>query len=191
MGGKSAATERRARPAPADDADVTDAEADETFREIVRGKLARIAGYSDKALDYQLGLGRWLLNWLILLNGGALVALIPIAENRPDLLSTAPYFVIGILLGMSCGLTSWINGMFVVTYMERLHKPEWLLGDEHGPEEEPGTRNLLAGSSTIAVLLGIASLAAFGIGGWKATASAPVTATVPPPTAPSTSPARP
>jgi hypothetical protein len=60
-------------------------------------------------LEYQFALARWMLASLLLVNGGALLAIINSADKIPSAAAGAPYFVAGVVSALLCGTCAWLN----------------------------------------------------------------------------------
>lgn len=68
-----------------------------------------IVNRHDKVLEYQFGLARWIMASLLVVNGGALLALLNSADKFGGVGSIALPFVVGVVAALISGMLAWIN----------------------------------------------------------------------------------
>lgn len=145
---------------------IAEMEADKRRRPTTRA-FDLVVERHDKVLDYQFGLGRWIMASLVVVNGGALLALLNAADKYPGaMMAAGPVFVVGLVLALLGGSVAWLNCNFVTAAAdERL---DWEALDIK-KADSADTLDWWAWSlAWLAVLFTFASLAAFPIGAWEA-----------------------
>jgi hypothetical protein len=114
------------------------------------------------SLEQANALSRWIMASLLLVNGGALVAISDAAEKHGAVADAASYFIWGVILAIFCGIAAWFNfNLIAEATSERL---DW------AALEAQNTRRadiLDVGAWTlalIAIAAAITSLVLFGLG---------------------------
>tara|TARA_R100001086_G_scaffold178980_1_gene99232 strand:+ start:402 stop:836 length:435 start_codon:yes stop_codon:yes gene_type:complete len=66
--------------------------------------------HSSRALDAQIAYGRWILNSLLLVNGGAVLAITQTGDHAYNLFDAAGlWLVVGIMSTFVAGFGAWVN----------------------------------------------------------------------------------
>lgn len=141
-----------------------------------------ITARHDKVLEYQLGLGRWIMASLLLVNGGALVALLNVGDRYALALAGGHWFVVGVVAALLSGTFAWINCNLITIAAdefldwENLHVQESVLGRV--------LHKWALGIAIVAVAASLVSLACFPLGAIAIQQAIETTAVMPPATDP-------
>jgi hypothetical protein len=127
------------------------------FEKAVAGKHA--------VLGYQVDIAKWLLASLLVINAGALVALLNAPEKMtPGVHTAAPWFIGGVVAAVASGLSCWANASIVSDIYDDVADP-WMLVDRASwPKIDATKARNVTITTVMAIGLGIASTAAFVIG---------------------------
>lgn len=68
-----------------------------------------IVNRHDKVLEFQFGLARWIMATLLVVNGGALLALLNSADKFADIGAVALFFLVGVVAALLGGILAWVN----------------------------------------------------------------------------------
>ncbi|WP_139315126.1 hypothetical protein [Mongoliimonas terrestris] len=134
----------------------------------VREKLVeRYIRLKDASTEAQVGWGRWLVGSLILVHGGALVAL-----SQGERVTTAMMkdggicFAVGIVLALASGFAAWMNFTFSIDLADDWSDPR-LVTDATREFSIKGHNVKLITTLWASALCGVGSVASFAIGGYR------------------------
>lgn len=116
----------------------------------------------EKILEYQFSVARWILASLLIVNGGALLALVNSFQDEPAVVDAGTPFLVGVIAALLSGTFTWLNCNCIV--MATGHRRDWETLDYQ--ESETADRWDMAGSvmTILALVSALISLAAFPIG---------------------------
>jgi hypothetical protein len=141
-----------------------------------------ITARHDKVLEYQLGLGRWIMASLLLVNGGALVAILNATDRYATAISAGDWFVVGVVAALLSGTFAWINCNLITIAADEFL--DW----ENLDVQESSLGRLLhkwaVGMAILAVTASIVSLVCFPLGAAAVHRAIEATPAVAPSTAP-------
>lgn len=144
---------------------MSDEQPDDDYRLQARTLYSQLREERRAALGYQFDLGKWLIASLLIINGGALIAIGQRVSSDPTSLAAAPWFVGGIVLGMLCGLTTWVNASLLAGFYDLWAQPAMLIDSERWPEKQNSWKSkFMPWTFWGSLMIGIGSLACFVIG---------------------------
>ncbi|CAM5766293.1 hypothetical protein LMIY3S_01772 [Labrys miyagiensis] len=86
------------------------------------------------AMQLQGDYGKWLLNTLLILNGGAVIGLAQSsAFGKSALHEAGMWFVGGIVSALACGFVAWVNWSLLAHYYEDWADPHMTFDVERWP----------------------------------------------------------
>ena len=152
---------------------------DPDYRKVAEAHYAHLLTQLDHWRRYQVEIAKWLLASLVLVHGGAIVALIQTPDGRRVLGIVAAFFVLGIILATASGLLVWINTGLLIGAFEAMIDPKMLVSVDHYPKPQNG--RWINVTYYAAIIAGIASLSLFASGAISAASDLSSLATPPPP----------
>jgi hypothetical protein len=119
--------------------------------------------------ERQFAYGKWLLNWLITLHAGSLIAISQAGDAKGKLYQVCGAFLIwGIVSGLGSGFFAWVNFTFAAQAYDRM-SGQILSGQK--PEPELPLVRIVRATLYFSVLCGIVSILLFVVAAFNATAA--------------------
>lgn len=116
-------------------------------------------------LDYISDQSRWMIASLLVINAGALAAVVQANGPSHDVGRAAWSFVSGITFTIGCGLVTWGHAQWVaLRMMNPLADPLWIIRPGYLPKVSGREYQLTKAAPAFALALGFAALASFIVG---------------------------
>jgi hypothetical protein len=116
-------------------------------------------------LGYQLDLGKWMLASLLVVNGGALVAIANADEMAAKLFQAGgQWFVAGMVAALVSGFFAWANAAVAADVYDDIANPWALVSRENWPTVPQRSSKAIAATTVLSVASGIASVVLFTVG---------------------------
>lgn len=123
-------------------------------------------------LGYQLDLGKWMLASLLVVNGGALVAIANADEVAARLFAAGgSWFVGGMVAALTSGFFAWANAAVAADVYDDISNPWALVSRSNWPAVSQKASHAITATTIISVVAGIVSVACFAIGAMAAGAA--------------------
>lgn len=82
----------------------------EEYRFIAKEHYQKLLSQRDKSVQSHIEYGKWLIATLIVIHGGALVAISQVGDNAVEIYSkSGAFFLIGVMSAMAAGFFAWVN----------------------------------------------------------------------------------
>lgn len=110
-------------------------------------------------LNAQIEWGKWLVASLLLVHGGALVAIVQNEEHSVTLMKAAGHwFVWGLVAALVTGFITWVNWTVLASIYEDWADPAAIVDDDAWPEEPNWKRKIVTLTFVLSLLAGFASV---------------------------------
>lgn len=116
-------------------------------------------------LGYQLDLGKWMLGSLLVVNGGALVAIANADEAAAKLFAAGGiWFVAGLIAALLSGLFAWLNASVAADVYDDIANPWVLVSRASWPVVSRRASKAITATTILSFVAGFVSLGLFAGG---------------------------
>lgn len=145
---------------------------DEQYAMVAAKMVDKAVAGKAMTLGYQLDLGKWMLASLLVVNGGALVAIANADEVAGKLFEAGgAWFVAGMVAALISGFFGWANAAIAAEMYDAAATPWALVNRASWPVLSPRMGHAITATTVLSVIIGFVSVACFTVGALAAGAT--------------------
>jgi hypothetical protein len=111
-------------------------EQQEAFRRIAKARFDEYVDFRGRAFDAQVQYGRWILNSLLLINGGSILAITQTGPLAARLFrDSGSWFIAGIAFTFVAAGAAWLNWSWVTKLYDEWAEPAMIEHIDHWPKD--------------------------------------------------------
>jgi hypothetical protein len=138
---------------------------DEQYAMVATRMFDKAVAGKAMTLGYQLDLGKWMLASLLVVNGGALVAIANADDAAAKLfMAGGAWFVAGMVAALISGFFGWANAAIAAEMYDDASTPWALVSRANWPTLSSRMGKAITATTALSVLTGFGSVACFTVG---------------------------
>lgn len=142
---------------------------EEQWQHIARDQLEFFRARRDLSTEAHIGYGKWLIASMLLIHGGALVAISQLGERAgPVFASAGLWFLVGLLLAIAAGFFAWVNFQIAEREYANLANPGMQFDFDDWKEVSESGGRWINRTLYAAVVCGVISWAVVAVGAYFA-----------------------